>query len=158
MSKQLIIQTPNDTTVVITRSFDAPQRLVFAAYTKCEHLKKWMLGPADWVITDCNVWHAPGEEWSITWDKKEGGQPMTLHGVCREFVPTSRIVVTENWGDPWPEHVNTMEFIELDGVTDIIVTIEFVSKEARDAATATGMSEGMEVSYARLDALLREMG
>jgi uncharacterized protein YndB with AHSA1/START domain len=64
------------------------------------------------------------------------------------------VVSTEKWGPEWSETVNTVEFTEADGRTTITVTITYVSKEARDQALATGMKDGMERSFDRLDALL----
>lgn len=37
--------TPSAVEVAMTRTFDAPQKLVFEAFTKPEHVVHWMLGP-----------------------------------------------------------------------------------------------------------------
>ena len=42
------------------------------------------------------------------------------------------------------------------GVTTLVTLLKYVSKEARDAAISTGMTDGMEVSYARLEKLVAE--
>lgn len=157
MKREVNIETPSDTTVVVTRNFDATARMMFDAWTKCEHLKKWMLGPGGWEMTECNPYGEPGKKWHLTWDRKDGSQPMTLHGVSKVFDPPQRLVATENWGGPWPETVNDLEFQESDGLTTVILTITYPSKQARDAAMQTGMREGMEMSYARLDILFEEM-
>jgi uncharacterized protein YndB with AHSA1/START domain len=49
----------------------------------------------------------------------------------------------------------TAEFKESGGVTTLITTMLFPSKEARDGAVSTGMTDGMEMSYANLDEMLR---
>ena len=69
------------------------------------------------------------------------------------------IVNTETWGwgGEWPETLNTLEFDEADGRTTVTLTILYPSKEARDAAIATGMADGASASFGRLDALLRRL-
>jgi hypothetical protein len=47
-------------------------------------------------------------------------------------------------------------FTEKNGVTTLVVLMDFGSKAARDAAVSTGMTDGMEISYASLDTLLTE--
>jgi uncharacterized protein YndB with AHSA1/START domain len=66
-------------------------------------------------------------------------------------------VTTERWGPEWPETLNTVEFTESGGFTTITTTVTYPSKEARDAAIQTGMMDGMEASYARLDELLETL-
>jgi uncharacterized protein YndB with AHSA1/START domain len=50
----------------------------------------------------------------------------------------------------------TMTLAEDGGVTTVTTTVDYGSKEARDAALSTGMTDGMEMSYQKLDALLAE--
>jgi len=69
-------------------------------------------------------------------------------------MPPERLVSTERWGPDWPETVNAVVLTESAGQTTITLTITYPTKEARDAALATGMKEGMDPSYARLDSLL----
>ena len=63
----------------------------------------------------------------------------------------------EQWGPEWPETLNTVTFTEADGMTTITTTVTYPSKDARDAALKTGMRDGMEPSYARLDQLLETL-
>jgi uncharacterized protein YndB with AHSA1/START domain len=94
-----------------------------------------------------------GGTWRYVWRKQDGPE-MAMSGTVRDVVAPARIVSTEKWGPEWPETVNTIELTEAGGQTTITLTITYPSKEARDAALATGMKEGSELSYARLDALL----
>jgi uncharacterized protein YndB with AHSA1/START domain len=50
----------------------------------------------------------------------------------------------------------TVSFQETKGITTVTTTIRYASKADRDAAFATGMTDGMEVSYKELDALLAQ--
>jgi hypothetical protein len=51
----------------------------------------------------------------------------------------------------------TVELTEKDGVTTVTTVMDFGTKEARDAAMSTGMTDGMEASYRVLDGLLAEL-
>jgi uncharacterized protein YndB with AHSA1/START domain len=145
--------TPSDREVTITRVFAAPRQLVFDAFTKCEHLRNWMLGPDGWTMPICEMDLRPGGKIRWTW-RRETGTEMTITGVMQEFSPPDRFVATESWGAPWPETLNTTVFVEKDGRTTVTQTILYPSKEARDAATATGMTDGVNVSFERLDQYL----
>lgn len=145
--------TPTDTEVVITRVVDAPRRITFDAYTKPVHLKQWLLGPPGWTMPICEMDPRPGGAWRYVWRKGDGTE-LTLSGTVREFVPPERVVTTESWGPEWPETVNSVVFTEAAGRTTITLTIKYPSKNARDAALKTGMKEGMDPSFARLDELL----
>ena len=57
---------------------------------------------------------------------------------------------------PQSEALVSVTFTEDGGITTVTTLIDFGSKEARDAAVATGMTDGMEQSYQLLDALFRE--
>jgi uncharacterized protein YndB with AHSA1/START domain len=62
-----------------------------------------------------------------------------------------KVVSTERWGPEWPETINTLEFTERNGLTIVTLTMTYPTREARDAALQTGMKDGMEQSYARMD-------
>jgi uncharacterized protein YndB with AHSA1/START domain len=145
--------TPSDREVVITRVFEAPRELVFDAHTKPEHLRQWSLGPEGWTMPVCDVDLRPGGEWRFTW-RKDDGTEMSMGGVYKEVTPPERIVNTESWGGDWPETLNTVVFTEEDGKTTLTLTILYPSKDARDAAIATGMKDGVSLSYDRLASML----
>jgi uncharacterized protein YndB with AHSA1/START domain len=153
------ITTPTDTEVVMTRVFEAPRRLVWQAWTTPEHVSQWMLGPEGWTMPVCEIDLRPGGGWHFVWRKTNGGE-MDMRGSYREVMPPERLVSTEKWGPEWPETINTLTLIERDGRTTATQTILYPSKEARDAAMKTGMAEGAEQSFDRLEkrlaALVRE--
>jgi uncharacterized protein YndB with AHSA1/START domain len=148
--------TPTDREVVITRVVAAPRRLVFEAYTTPRHLQQWLLGPEGWTMPICEMDLRAGGAFRYVW-RKEDGAEMTIAGSVREVVPPERLVTTESWGPEWPETVNTVVFTESAGHTTITLTVCYPSRDARDAALQTGMKEGMDQGFARLDALLRAM-
>jgi uncharacterized protein YndB with AHSA1/START domain len=79
---------------------------------------------------------------------------MEMRGSYLEVVPPERLVHTESWGGDWPQVVNTLVLTEENGRTTVTQTTRWPSKEARDAAVATGMNSGVERSFQRLDDLL----
>jgi len=104
----------------------------------------------------CEIDLRPGGAWRYVW-RKEDGVEMAMGGTYREVKPPERFVSTERWGPEWPETVNTVVFTESAGFTTITLTVQYPSKEARDAALATGMKERMEQGFVRLEELLRRL-
>jgi uncharacterized protein YndB with AHSA1/START domain len=143
----------SDEEIAISRAFDAPRQLVFEAHTKPEHVTQWLLGPEGWMMPVCEIDLRPGGSWRFAWQHADG-RKLEMTGVYREIVPPERIVNTERWGPEWPETVNTTLFTEKDGRTTVTQMVRYVSKDARDAALATGMMSGVERSYELLDDLL----
>jgi uncharacterized protein YndB with AHSA1/START domain len=141
---------------MVTRVFDAPRRLVFDALTRCEHLQQWMFGPEGWTMPVCEMDLRPGGKVRWGW-RKDGENEMTITGVVKEISPPERMVMTESWGEPWPDALNTLVLTEQNGKTTMTLTMLYPSKEARDAALQTGMTDGMSMSYDRLEALLRRV-
>jgi uncharacterized protein YndB with AHSA1/START domain len=146
-------ETPTDREVVVTRVVDAPRRVVFDAWTNPKHVPRWLLGPPGWTMPVCEIDLRAGGTWRYVWRKGDGSE-MAMGGSYREVVAPERLVSTESWGPEWPETVNTAEFAESEGQTTITLTITYPSKEARDAALRTGMKEGTDQSFTRLDDLV----
>jgi uncharacterized protein YndB with AHSA1/START domain len=148
--------TPSDREVVMTRVVDAPRRLVWDAWTNPEHVPHWMTGPSGWTMPVCEIDLRPGGGWHMVWRRSDGTE-MGMRGSYREVTPPERLVSTESWGGEWPETINTLTLSEKDGKTTITQTILYPSKEARDAALGTGMKDGMDQSFDRLDEYLRSV-
>lgn len=148
--------TPNDRDIVITRIVDAPRHIVFEAWTNPSHLPNWLTGPDGWTMPVCEIDLRPGGAWKYVYRKSDGAE-MTLSGAYREIDPPARIVFTERWGPDWPETVNTLVLAETSGRTTITLTVTYVSKEIRDTALLTGMKEGIDMGFTRLDSLLASL-
>lgn len=145
--------TPGDREIVITRVVRAPRERVFAAFHEPQHVSKWLLGPPGWTMPVCEIDLRPGGRWRFGY-RKANGTEMEIAGSYREVVPPERVVSTESWGPDWPESVNTLVLTEVDGLTTITITSVYPTREARDAALASGMNNGMDMSFAHLDTLL----
>ena len=145
----LTVTTPSEREIVMTRGFAAPRRLVWEAWTKPEHLPRWMLGPEGWTMPVCEIDLRPGGAWRFVWRRADGTE-MEMRGEYREIVPPERLVSTESWGGDWPETLNTLTLAEEDGKTTITETVLYPSREERDAALKTGMQDGVSLSFDRL--------
>ena len=157
------VTLPSDREVKVARSFKAPRALVYRAYTEPELVRRWQLGPPGWSMSVCEMDVRVGGRFQWRWRSDENGSEFGFSGTFRELQPASRIVHTEAYepgdvggGYPGPEAIVTVTFTEDGGVTTVTTLIDFGSKESRDAAVATGMTDGMEQSYQLLDRLLHE--
>ena len=155
MIRPLTIATPTDTEVVITRDFDAPRDLVFDCHTKPALVRRWLLGPPGWTMPVCDIDLRVGGRYRYVWRSADGTE-MGMGGIYREIVRPGLIVVNEIFDEDWTggETTVTTKFEEEAGVTRSTVTVLYSSKEARDAAGRSGMADGMEAGYQRLDGLL----
>lgn len=151
----MTLARPTDRDLTITRRFKAPRALVFDTFTKPEWLAQWLIGPDGWSLTVCDVDLRPGGRFRYVWTKPSGKE-MGMGGTFVEVTPPSRIVHVEVFDEDWTggETTVTTELAEADGVTTMTMTVRYSSEAAREAALTTGMTSGMEMSYARLDALL----
>lgn len=155
------VTLPNDLDVVVVRSFAAPRDLVFDAWTKPALVQRWLLGPPGWTMPVCEMDVRPGGKYRWRWRSEEDGKEFGFSGEFREVVRPSRIVHVERYepgdvGGEMGEALVTTNLTEKNGVTTHMMTIHYESKEVRDAALKTGMTDGMEMGYQRLDELLAE--
>jgi len=154
-----VVTLPNDHDVVVVRAFNAPRNLVFDAWTKPELVRRWLLGPPGWTMPICEMDVRPGGKYRWRWRSEENGAEFGFEGEFREVVHPSRIVHVERYdpgsvGGDMGEALVTSELTENNGVTTHKMTIHYESKAVRDAALKTGMTDGMEQSYQKLDELL----
>lgn len=152
-SNATMIDTPSECEIVIRRHVGAPRDLVFAAYTQAEHVPNWMLGPDGWSMPICEIDLRPGGAWRFVW-RKNDGQELAMSGEYLEVVPPERVVSSERWGAEWPETINTVVFREENCGTLITISVMYPSKQARDAALQSGMTEGMQATFAKLSSYL----
>jgi uncharacterized protein YndB with AHSA1/START domain len=156
---QLEVTLPSDREVRVTRLFGAPPAVVFDAFTKPDLVSRWLLGPPGWTMPVCEMDLRVGGKFIWRW-RSEDGKEFGFTGVFREVVKPTRIVHTENFdpgdvgGTMGGEALVTSEFTPRGKGTLYAVTIRYSSQADRDAAVKTGMTDGMEMSYARLESIL----
>jgi uncharacterized protein YndB with AHSA1/START domain len=159
-SPELRISTPTDTTIVLTRTFNAPRRLVWEAMFTPERMRRWMLPPPGWTLTTCECDPREGGALELAWKSEEADPAMTLRGVFTEVVLHEWAVHTETMALPSGQTIGSLlekhEFAEMDGITSLCITQTYAAKEARDGAIASGMDQGMETCYQQLDAVLAQ--
>ena len=158
------VSLPSDTQVRVKRDFKAPRTLVWDAHTDPKLLKRWMLGPPGWSMPVCEMDVRPGGKYRWRWRSDENGAEFGFHGDFREVDAPAQMTHAEYY-DPGdvggamdisqPAIIRTA-FSETKGITTLEMVMTFASKEIRDAAVSTGMTDGMEMGYERLDKLFAE--
>jgi uncharacterized protein YndB with AHSA1/START domain len=149
----IAVQTPTDTTIVMSRSFKAPRELVFAAHTEAEHVRHWWGrgNPLD-VDLDFSV----GGKWRFV--EHADGQQHAFRGEYRDIDPPTGFTWTFEY-EPLPGHVavEKYEFTEDGGLTTVTCTATFSNQEDRDGMLQSGMETGAEQSYKALDDYLAKL-
>jgi len=159
----LSVRTPSDTQVEVSRNFASSLALVWRALTETSLVKRWLLGPPGWSMPVCESDFRVGGRYEYGWRSEADGGEFGFVGEFREIEPHSKIVHTEGLreGSPGAEDASesliTITFEEAGGATTVVTTIDYSSKETRDAVLAQGMTDGMEMSYRQLDELLAGM-
>lgn len=143
----------DDTHVRITRLVDGPRELVWRAHFEPELIRKWMLGPDGWEMTECVAATEVGQSYRNSWAPvgDTEGQPFGFEGEALLIDAPRRAVTTERMQGMPTETLNDLNLYEEDGATLVTLLIEYPDKETRDMILATGMVEGMESSFARLE-------
>ena len=158
MLNKLIVTTPTDLEIVMTRDFNAPRDLVWEAMSKPELIKRWLFGPPGWEMTLCDDDLKTGGKFRWAWRGPDGVE-MAMHGTYEEVVPPERIVRTETFdfgcdAQSGEQHV-TLTLAEQGEKTALKLRLLYPSKEARDGAIASGMEHGVSAGYDRLEEMLQ---
>ena len=141
--------------LVITRTFNAPARIVFEAWTKPELLKRWWAPKSMGVsLLSCEADVRVGGRHRFEFGH-EGSEPLAFFGRYIEVAPNLHLAWTNDESDDGA--VTTVTFEEMDGKTLLVMRELYSSKEALGAAIA-GMEGGMPEMFAQLDELLVTLG
>jgi len=141
------VQRKSDREVVVTRTFDAPARLVFEAWSRPELFKKWWVPKSmGMTLRSCEMDVRTGGTYRLSF-----GDGMDFFGRYIEVTPPSRIVWTNEEGGE-NSSVTTVTFEEKDGQTLLVMSELYPSKEALDAAG--GAADATHETFAQLDELL----
>jgi uncharacterized protein YndB with AHSA1/START domain len=149
MINRTTVVKKSDREVVVTRSFNAPARLVFEAWSKPELFKQWWV-PRSMGMTlrsiELNV--RTGGKYRLNF-----GDGMDFFGRYLEVTPHSKIVWTNEEGGDQNASVTTVTLEEKGGKTLLVMSEVYPTKEALDAA-GTGAQEATHETFAQLDELL----
>ena len=151
------VKRRSDREFVVTRTFDAPAHIVFEAWTRpelcnaggCRSPLALPSYPARWMF-------APAGRYRFEFGHPASEQPMAFFGTYLEVVPHSRLVWTNE--ESADAAVTTVTFEEKDGKTHLVLHDLYPSKEALDAAIASGSTGAAPEQFAELDKLLVTLG
>lgn len=144
-------QILNDTQLRVSRVINGPVDAVWRAHHDKNLIQKWMLGPEGWTMPVCEVATEAGDSYRYEW--AYGEEQFGFEGELLESIPPFRSVTTERMiGMPGEGASNEMTLTPIAGVTLLTLVITYPNIELRDTVLATGMIEGMETSYRRLEA------
>jgi uncharacterized protein YndB with AHSA1/START domain len=154
-SASATVTTPSDREIVITRSFAAPRRVVFDAWTKPEHVAQWW-DPSRTPLAICEIDLRPNGAFRFVHQGPLGSaHPFT--GIYREIEPPQRLVFTTK-SPSGAESVGTLIFAEHQGVTSLTMTIACQSKGDRDALLKMRVDVGTIRTLDNLDDYLEATG
>ena len=144
-SRSATVTLPSDTSILITREFDAPADLVFRAWTEPALVRRWWHANRG-EVTLCEIDLRVGGKWRYVMAAADG--EVGFHGEYREIVPDERLVSTEVYeGIPDAEQhaaLDTLTLSEVNGRTLLSVLVEHPTKDGRDAHINSGMENGMQ--------------
>ena len=152
-------QLLSDTRVRISRVVRGTPEQVWAAHHDPDLLRQWCYGPDGWEFTECRVAKAPGERHRYAYAPTAGteGEPFALTGELLEADPPHREVFLEAMeGVDGPPTRNEQTLTAVQGGTLISLVVTYDSREQRDAILGTGMTDGMEISYQRMESTVLE--
>ena len=146
------VERKSDRELVVTRTFNAPARIVFEAWSKPELFKQWWIPKSVGMsLVSCEMDIRTGGTYRLVFSHPDFDQPMTFFGTYREVTPHKRIVWSNEESDQGA--VTTVTFEEHAGKTLVTLHELYPSEAARDEALA-GSAEGLPEQFAQLDELL----
>jgi uncharacterized protein YndB with AHSA1/START domain len=155
MKNRTTVERKSERELVTTRTFNAPARLVFEAWTRPELFKRWWAPKSSGLsLLSCeaDVW--VGGRYRLEFGHGASA-PMAFFGRYVEVVPNSRLVWTNE--ESADGAVTTLTLEEKSGETLLVMRELYPSKEALDRALE-GMESGMPETFAQLDELLVTLG
>jgi uncharacterized protein YndB with AHSA1/START domain len=151
MTNRTTVERKSERELLITRTFNAPARIVFEAWTRPELLKRWWAPKSTGVsLLSCEADVRVGGRYRLEFGHG-ASKPMAFFGRYIEVTPPSRLVWTNDESDDGA--VTTVTFDEKAGKTLLVMHELYPSKEALDRAIA-GMEGGMAEMFAQLEELL----
>jgi uncharacterized protein YndB with AHSA1/START domain len=156
MKNSTTVERKSARELVVTRTFNAPARIVFDAWTKPELFKQWWAPKSSGLsLLSCAQNVRVGGRYRLEFGHPAAQKPIAFFGQYLEVTPPSRLVWTNEESDDGP--VTTVTFEEKDGKTLLVLHELHPSKEALDRAI-TGMEGGMPETFAQLDEFLITLG
>jgi uncharacterized protein YndB with AHSA1/START domain len=144
----------SDRELVVTRTFNAPPRIVFEAWTRPELMMRWW-APKSFGITfiSCDMDVRSGGSYRFVFGHPASEQPMAFFGRYIDVAPYGRLVWT-NEESSEDGSITTLTLEELGAGTLVTVHDLYPSKEALDAAIASESTGAFSEQFEVLDEIL----
>jgi uncharacterized protein YndB with AHSA1/START domain len=154
MKNDTTVERTSDRELVVTRTFNAPARIVFDAWTRPELFKRWWVPKSCGLsLLSCEMDVRAGGTYRLVFSHPASPEPMAFFGRYNEVTPPSRLVWTNDEGGE-DGAVTTVTFEERRAETLVVMRDLYPSKEALDAAIASGSTSGFSETFEQLDAFL----
>lgn len=151
-SRETEAQLLGDTRTRISRVIRGSVEDVWRAHQEPELMKRWLLGPDGWTMPVCDVAANVGDRYRYEWEKEDGTQRFGFEGELLESAAPYRSVTSEKMiGTDGPSVQHELTLVPVHAGTLLSIVSTYPSKEVRDMILGTGMTKGMEASYARLE-------
>lgn len=151
MNNRTTVERKSEREVVVTRTFDAPARQVFEAWTTPALFRQWWVPKScGATLVSCDMDVRTGGGYRLVFGHPDAPEPMAFFGRYIEVTPPARLVWTNEESDTGA--VTTVTFEGMGGRTLVVLHERYPSKEALDAAI--GAAEGMPEQLEQLDELL----
>ena len=146
----------SDTQVRVARVIRGTIEQVWRAHNDAALMKRWLLGPDGWSMPVCEIATAVGDSYRYEWQRDGGDERFGFTGELLEVEAPHRSVTTEAMiGMDFPATLNELTLTEVESGTLLALVITYANAEQRDAVLATGMTDGRETSYQRLEGRLQ---
>ncbi len=156
MSRLDVTAEANVPQVIVTREFDAPPDLILRAFTEPDLLVQW-LGPRKYEMVIHRFEPRDGGTYRYT-HRDEAGNEFGFHGVFHgDPKPEGWVQTFEFEGYPGHVSMDTLTLEDLGGRTRVRTNSLFQSVADRNGMVDSGMTEGLNEGYDRLDELLAGM-
>ena len=154
MKNGTTVERDSERELLVTRTFNAPARIVFEAWTRPELFKRWWVPKSFGLsLLSCDMDVRTGGTYRLVFRHPASPDPMAFFGRYNEVTPPSRLVWTNDEGGE-DGSVTTVTFEERGGQTLVVVRDLYPSKEALDDAIATGSISWNSETFEQLDELL----
>lgn len=164
----LVSRVENENVLVLERVFHAPRDVLFAMFTREEHLKRWW-SPSGWEITYSAMDFRVGGGWHYCMkcvDQSQGeyfGMESWNKAVYTDIENPGRVAYVDHFSDPagnvdesMPSSRIATEFVESGGVTKVISRAEYASAGDLRKVLDMGVLEGVSDTWDRLATYLGE--
>jgi uncharacterized protein YndB with AHSA1/START domain len=149
MTNSTKVERKSEREVIISRTINAPVRIVYDAWTNADLFSKWWVPKSvPMTLLSCEMDVRVGGTYRLNF--KHAGGEMAFFGTYLEVTPNSRIVWTNEEGGP-DSPITTVTFEDQSGKTLVVVSERHSTKESLDEALATSLADGMTEQFNQLD-------